>query len=92
MATSTLADGGWDRNGPLAILVNSHSAVCRLDQKKLTLIFPVNEDHSATVKFTRNYAYVKIACQKLVEIAKIDPHHQSGAEDPETFREHSIAQ
>ncbi|KAK5989024.1 hypothetical protein PT974_10522 [Cladobotryum mycophilum] len=46
-------DGSWDRNGPLAVLVNPDSATCHQNRKSKALTIPINDDHTNMVKFSR---------------------------------------
>ncbi|VUC22222.1 unnamed protein product [Clonostachys rosea] len=62
---------GWNKRGPLAILVNSRSATCRLDEKNPSMTFPINETHSEMVKFPKGCALCKIVCSKLRQMCDI---------------------
>jgi hypothetical protein len=61
---------GWDRKGPLAILVSQYSATCR--QQNPSTIFPVQRNHSDMVKFDRGQHYTKIVCLKILDITRAD--------------------
>ncbi|KAI9150643.1 hypothetical protein HJFPF1_10418 [Paramyrothecium foliicola] len=66
-------DTKWIRDGPLELLVSSHSATCRLDLKQPAMVFPIQADHSDMVKFTRKNTRIKIICQKLSRILYREP-------------------
>ncbi|RWA04471.1 hypothetical protein EKO27_g10640 [Xylaria grammica] len=59
--------GKWTRAGPEHILVSRTSATRR--ESKLDMVIPINEDHSAMVKFPRNSQHLIIVAHKLKQIA-----------------------
>ncbi|KAI9164142.1 Protein SERAC1 [Paramyrothecium foliicola] len=67
-------DGSWDRNGPLAVLVNPDSATCyrNRSQKHLSYTIPINEDHTNLAKFSRgdvNLATILSLCRKMCDVS-----------------------
>ncbi|CAH0046161.1 unnamed protein product [Clonostachys solani] len=51
-----LPNGKWNKDGPLALLVNPDSATCHHDVDDETVTIPIDEDHSNMVKFSRGNA------------------------------------
>ena len=63
--TQRAADGRWTRTGPHQILVDRHSATHRNIDHDPQSTFPINENHSDLVKFTRGNAHSRSVISNL---------------------------
>ncbi|KAK0645794.1 hypothetical protein B0T16DRAFT_492873 [Cercophora newfieldiana] len=69
-----LADGAWSRTGPPAVLVNVESATSHYCRKDQLTTFPINEDHSNMVKFSRGDPNLGLVTQIIVDFCALDGH------------------
>ncbi|KAK4444026.1 hypothetical protein QBC34DRAFT_416019 [Podospora aff. communis PSN243] len=58
-------DNTWARTGPPAVLVSPDSATCNRHRKNKAETFPINEDHSKMVKFSRGDQNLLVVTQLI---------------------------
>ncbi|CAH0047656.1 unnamed protein product [Clonostachys solani] len=74
------SDGTWERNGPLAVLVNPDSATCHHNRSRKNRVYtiPINEDHTNMVKFSRGEPNLGVILTVLTDLCFTrDEHHHT---------------
>ncbi|KAK0638583.1 hypothetical protein B0T16DRAFT_227181 [Cercophora newfieldiana] len=62
----------WARTGPPAVLVSPESATCHYYRKNKAATFPINEDHSNMVKFSRGDPNLEVVTQFIRELGAVE--------------------